>query len=89
MAHYLVEHYVPAHDAGSLAGDSARLRSCGGSAIRLLMTFYAVEDETCFHLFDARSPSAVRRAIAGAGVEIDRIVGVVTVPDTGERSSDV
>jgi hypothetical protein len=88
VAQYLVEHYMPPSAAGSLEGDAARLRSCTDPRTRLLMTFYAVEDETCFHLFDARSPSAVRRAIAGAGVGIDRIVGVVTVPDTGERSSD-
>lgn len=79
MARYLVEHYLPASGATALLDDAARLRSGDGASARLLMSFYAAEDEICFHLFDAQSASDVRRVSTAAGIEVDRIVGVVTV----------
>ncbi|MGH2915767.1 MAG: hypothetical protein ACRDMX_12355 [Solirubrobacteraceae bacterium] len=81
MARYLVERYLPSSAAGSLAEDERRLRDHAGPGARLLLSFYAEDDETCFHLLDCRSTAAVRRAGASAGLRIDRIVGVVSVGD--------
>ncbi|MGH3416761.1 MAG: hypothetical protein ACRDSS_09865 [Actinocrinis sp.] len=83
MARYLVERYLPASDAFSLADEAACLRGSRGA--KLLMTFYAAEDETCFHLLEAGSATAVRRAGEGAGVRIDRVVRVETVDDGWTR----
>lgn len=77
MTRYLVERYLPVAAARSLAGDDARLNA--SPDVRLVMTFYASEDETCFHLLDARSAAAVRRVSASSGLRIDRIVAVETV----------
>lgn len=82
MARYLVERYLPASAAAALGEDVVRLR--GSPDANLVMTFYAAEDETCFHLLDAGSLAAVRRAGASAGLTVDRIVSVETV--TGDAA---
>lgn len=85
MARYLVERYLPALAAGSLALDEQRLRAQAGPDAHLLLSFYAEEDETCFHLLDARSLASVRRASARAGLRIDRIVRVRSLDGESEE----
>jgi hypothetical protein len=85
MAHYLVQQHMPGSAISALPGDAVRMQSRGGRGVQLLMTFYAAEDETCFRLFDALSSTAVRRAMAASGAEVDRIVGVVAVGELADR----
>jgi hypothetical protein len=75
---YLVEVYVPraedARAAGRRARAAARQLSREGGSVQYIRTTFLPSDETCFHLFDAASESAVAEACRRAGLGSPRIV---------------
>jgi hypothetical protein len=86
MGHYLAERYVAASAGGAVACDAERLTAGADAETTLLLTIYAPEDETCFHLFDAGSAALVARASQAAGVSFDRILEVERVLTVREHA---
>lgn len=75
MPEYLVELYsVAAPDAGPLA------LLGGGTSVRYVRSIVIPGDETCLHLVLADSIEQVARAFEQAGLQADRIVEAVGLP---------
>lgn len=89
MPSFVVECYVPHHPnavAAALAG--ARRAAKLSSRVSYLRTTHIPGDETCFHVFDAPSSSALGEAARLAALEHLRIVEAVeTTAPSGERKS--
>ena len=79
MTEFLVELYRSRHDVQGAAdaGERARLAaeslSKAGSRVVLVRSIFVPEDETCFLLYEAASPDAVRAAMALAGLPCDEV----------------
>jgi hypothetical protein len=80
VTEYLVELYVPRSDKAhvDLRDGHARLAAeqlaREGTAVRYLRSIFIPADETCFYLYEAASPDAVREAAQRAGLRVERIV---------------
>jgi hypothetical protein len=75
MARYLLEIYTPNRvEALDRARSLARSRG-----VRYLRTILVPEDQTCFHLVEARSAEAVRAAASEASVPLERIAEAVEI----------
>jgi hypothetical protein len=79
---FLVERYLSPAAAEDLATSTTRVaRLCAGSepgpAVRYLYSAYLPSDDTCFCLFRAESPDAVRAVNLEAGFDLDRITAAV------------
>ena len=78
-AAFLVERYLPASAADCLAASVARVaRLCvssdrSGSGVQYLHSAYLPTEDTCFCLFRATSPDAVRAVNDAAQFALDRI----------------
>jgi hypothetical protein len=83
MPSYLVEVYLPrsrardARAAGHRARTAAEQLTREGVPIRYIRTTYLPDDETCFHLFEARTPAAVEEASRRAALGRARIVAAI------------
>lgn len=79
MAEFLVELYVAREDSAAVANGAERARAAAetltdeGAAIRYVRAIFVPEDETCFFLYEAESPDAVREASRRAGLSSVRI----------------
>jgi hypothetical protein len=77
---YLVELYVPAEQSGALREVGARARRAAaemrreGTPVRYVRAHFVPSDETCFHVFEARSMQAVDEASRRAAIDYDRIL---------------
>jgi hypothetical protein len=80
MGRFLVERYLPVTSGASVESDAQRLHVSGEPGVRLLLTLYCPDDETCFHLFDAGSAALVERVGVEAGIELGRIARVTQIP---------
>jgi hypothetical protein len=76
MPNYLVESYA-AQGAIDDARERARLAAELGDRVRYVRTTFLPGDETVFHLFEAPSADALRRAGRRAALEYQRIVEAV------------
>lgn len=77
MPRFLVEAYSPARATRAetkAARSAATELSRTGKPVRYLRTIFVPEDQTCFHVFEARSVQAVREVAERAGLSPDRIV---------------
>ena len=80
MPNFVVERYRPRTDPDSLRALADRLTagarqvSPDGRSVRYLDTIFLPGDETCLHLFEADTGSAVQAVIRLAGIEVDRVV---------------
>jgi hypothetical protein len=78
---FLVERYLSPTAAIDLAALTDRLgRQCadsGSGHVRYLYSAYLPTEDTCFCLFRAPSPEAVRAVNDRAGFALDRIIGAV------------
>ena len=85
VAEYL-ELYLP-NARMSCDGILARARrgaeqlTTEGISVRFLRSILVPQDETCFCLYEAASPAAVGEAGKRAGLEFERIVEAVQVPE--------
>jgi hypothetical protein len=79
MGHFLVERYVSAAGQASLADEVDRLSADPSGRVRLLLTLYTPEEESCLHVFDAPSLTLVEVASQVAGVVFDRVSPVITI----------
>jgi hypothetical protein len=79
MGHFLVERYVSAAGQASLADEITRLSGGASEGVRLLLTLYTPEEESCLHIFDAPSLALVEHASRLAGVEFDRVSPVIRI----------
>lgn len=92
MPEYLVEVYVPKSGAAGVRHAAARARetaqqlSSEGIAVRYVRAIFVPEDETCFHVFEATSPEAVRAASERAEFPAQRIVQAVGTHPNGIES---
>ena len=83
---FIVERYLPAARPGELTAAAERDRrtaagmTAAGVPVRHLCTIYVPSDESCFSLFDAPSPGALREAQERAGIGFERIVEAVELP---------
>jgi hypothetical protein len=83
--HYLAEFYLPGHDI-DLAGlakqarNAAEQASRAGPPVRFIKAIHAPQDESCFAIYEADTPTAVTTAGALAGLTFDHIVEVTTQP---------
>jgi len=78
---YLVEVYAPRWSATGLLPElgeqlarAAADVSRGGRRVSYLQAILVPEDETCFLLYEASSPTAVADAAGAASVAFERIV---------------
>lgn len=83
-ATFIAEAYTPAATAVGELELRARLAaeelSREGTPIRYLHSLFVPADETCFHLFEARSAAAVAEASTRAALEAHRIVRATAAP---------
>jgi hypothetical protein len=93
MATYLVEAHVTKLDGARIRDLAARTRSAAeamahhGFPVRYLHSIFVPEDELCFHLLEAPSAEAVRRASERVDFAYERIVRAVET--RSERSGDM
>jgi hypothetical protein len=74
LARYLLELYVADGDKTTeRLEDAARAITEQGDEVRLLESIHVPEDETCFVLFEAVSPDAVRRTGDRASARTARV----------------
>jgi hypothetical protein len=79
----MVESYVPhtpAPDVLDLAGLAEAGAEAGareGIAVRHVRSFLAVDDDICFHVFEAASRQAVERMVVVSGLDHERITEVI------------
>ena len=84
MAEYLVELYVARSDRAGAErrGDRARVAAeqlaHEGVSVRYVRSIFVPEDETCFYLYEASSPDAVREAARRAGFTSERVTEAVS-----------
>jgi Protein of unknown function (DUF4242) len=85
MPEFLVEVYVPSSGAADVREAVARARasaaqlSAEGMSVRYVRAIFVPEDETCFHVFEASTSEAVRRAGERAAFPAQRIVQSVGI----------
>jgi Protein of unknown function (DUF4242) len=83
MREYMVEVYAPRKGAADVrealvrARDAATRVTDEGQRVRYVRSIFVPEDETCFHVFEAVSPDAVRAASELAGFAEQRVVEAV------------
>jgi hypothetical protein len=86
-AAFLVERYLPAAAVEGLADSVARVsRACnesgaGPAEVRYLQSTYVPAEDTCFCLFRATSPDAVRAVNDAAHFALDRITDALVLFD--------
>jgi hypothetical protein len=78
MFEFLVETYGSYEPPGAAAtveclSLAAERLSETGAEVRLQRAIYIPEDDLAFYLFEAASADAVRAAMTGAGLRVDRI----------------
>ena len=85
---FLVERYLSPVAAVDLASSAARLgRLCGGAdGVRYLFSAYLPGEDTCFCLFRAPSPEAVREVNRRARFAFDRLIDAVLMHGQGSSS---
>jgi hypothetical protein len=83
MGHFLVERYVSAAGEASLAAETERLSAGANQGVRLLLTLYTPEEESCLHVFDAPSLALVEHTSQQAGVVFDRVAAVINITGGG------
>ena len=75
---YLVESYHSSAADATVAEESARAAAASTagsrSLVRYVESIFVPGDEVCFHLFDAPSAAAVRRALEKAAVDFERVL---------------
>jgi hypothetical protein len=74
VSEFIVEVYVP---RSGVLGTSGVREACEGTPVRYLRAILVPEDETCFLLFDADSPDAVRAVVTRAAVQFERISAAI------------
>lgn len=85
MPRYLAELYLSHAETSRLHDTVERARAAAdelnreGTSIRYLRALFLGEDETCFHLYEAGSPEAVREATRRAHLPIERVVEAVDI----------
>ena len=79
MSEFIVEVYVPRTSAPCTTGvrEACAEHTRSGSPVRYLRAIHVPEDETCFLLFDADSPDAVRAVVTRAAVPFERISAAI------------
>lgn len=79
MAEFLVEFYVARSNGESVARCEGQARAAAeelsraGVHVRCVSSIFVPEDETCFLLYEAETPDAVRHAAKRAGLAFDRV----------------
>ncbi len=79
MPTYLVEIYAPGTVVVDDLAERAVVVARASPGVHYLRSIFVPEDETCFHLFDAASPEALRAAGREAGIEFPRILEAVCI----------
>jgi len=85
---FLVERYLPASAAAGLATSVSDVTALcmnrtgadahgGDATVRYLLSMYLPSEDTCFCLFDAASPDAVRAINVEGAFPLDRITRAV------------
>jgi hypothetical protein len=83
---FLLEQYVTSVDAATVerrahdAREAAAELTRQGKRVEYLRSIFVPEDETCFHLYEAESLSAVREAARRAALPFDRVAEAVLDP---------
>ena len=86
MPRYVVELYASGATPPAALARSAQ--SAARAEIRYLRSIFLPEDETCLHVFEATSPSALRSAAEQAGIAVARIVEALCLePGDGASAS--
>jgi Protein of unknown function (DUF4242) len=85
MPEFLVELYLPRMDAAVLerARAGAELLTREGTPVHYVRSIFVPEDETCFLIYEAASPEAVRAAAGRAALRFERVLDLVTTADGG------
>ena len=79
MTEYLVELYVARSDSLAVEDGCERARLAAeeetrlGTPVRFLRSIFVPQDETCYLLFAASSPDAVRAAAQRAALPFERL----------------
>ena len=82
MPEFVVELYIARTDAAAMRGAARRARLAAqelavlGTPVRYMRSIFVPEDETCFLLYEAASPDAVRVAVARADLPSDHVAEV-------------
>jgi len=87
MPSYVVETYVPAERREGFERTVAQLRAAceaertspDRAAVRHLRSFLMPGDEMGFHVLEAAAATRVAAVTEAAGIEVERVVEVVTV----------
>jgi hypothetical protein len=80
MARYVAELYLPQGTPADLRETAERARRAAdelrraGVRVRHLRALYLTSDQTCFHLFEAESPTSVVEVGRRAAIPVERVV---------------
>lgn len=91
---FLVERYLPSAALSGLADSVARVAficARDGTGVHYLQSTYLPSEDTCFCLFQAASPDAVRAVNDAGHFAVDRITAAVVMfngADSSFRSDD-
>jgi hypothetical protein len=79
VSEFIVEVYVPRTSEPCTSGvrEACAEQTRSGSPVTYLRAILVPEDETCFLLFDADSPDAVRAVVTRAAVPFERISAAI------------
>lgn len=89
---FLIERYLPVTGLDDLAAAVARVqRACAanraiGLDLHYLHSTFIPEEDTCFCVFQASSPAAVRAVNEAAGFALDRISAAVRLDTLPSQS---
>jgi Protein of unknown function (DUF4242) len=89
---YLLEAYLSKSVADGPAGTADRAALAAqemqreGTPVRYLRSIFIPQDETCFHIFEARSEKDVRDAAERAGIRAERVLETTTLDACNDRA---
>jgi Protein of unknown function (DUF4242) len=84
---FLVETYASVSDPTAFESDTDRARCAAeqltreGIPVTYVRSILIPEDDTCFHLYEARSAEAVREVTRRAGLTFERLSEAITEPN--------
>lgn len=83
MPEFLVEFYSPRGSVAAVARGAERARRAAqqltgeGTSVRFVRSLFVPEDETCFHLYEADSATAVALAAQREGLDVGHVAEAI------------
>lgn len=86
MPEFLLERYLPRNDIEAARAGAGRAQQAAeqvskeGAPVRCLLSLFIPDEETCFHLYEARCAEDVREAARRAAFAYGSVVEAISEP---------